>query len=427
MKRWFEMKKLPDDDGDEDEDRAEIMIYGEIGKNPWEEEDSMSASDFDRELKGLGDVKAIDLRINSPGGNVMEATAIHNMIKSHPATVTASIDGIAASAASYVAMAADKVRMPENTFMLIHKPAALTIGTDEDHDATSADLKRMNSTFAACYSAKCGESPDKVMALMSENRLMTAAECKQRGYADEMVPPVKMAANFPLRLLPKEAREIVAKAVTQFRMEFKCGAARDLAIGPEKAWDGAAAKKAIFDHAGFDGDNPDPEKAKPYFLAHDDEAPKEKGSYKFPFAEQDGGAFKAAPSGIRAAASRLPGSDLPDNVKTEARAVLDHYEEKMKKDDGEKAEAKRVSDILALCATQGTLSADAQRFIAQKLPLDKVRIEIAALKAKAADARRIDPTVPEKAKPDPSIPFAHDPEILARKRALADAYIYGGR
>ncbi|MGY4567100.1 ATP-dependent protease ClpP protease subunit [Bradyrhizobium sp. USDA 3256] len=71
-------------------------------------------------MKALGDITQLDLRINSLGGDVFDGVTIHNTIRHHPANVTAYVDGIAASAASYIAMAADKIIMPANSFLLVH-------------------------------------------------------------------------------------------------------------------------------------------------------------------------------------------------------------------------------------------------------------------------------------------------------------------
>ena len=89
----------------------------------------------------------------------------------------------------------------------------------------------------------------------------------------------------------------------------------------------------MLDAAGFNGDSPDPAKAKRGFLAYDHHNPKLKGSYKLPFADLVGGDLKAYKSGIDAAASRLPDTDIPDDVKTKVRAVIDSYEKRMKPDD----------------------------------------------------------------------------------------------
>jgi ATP-dependent protease ClpP protease subunit len=207
MKRWFTMKL-----NDNNNETGEIMIYDMIGKDPWTG-DGMDATDFDTELKALGAVKNINLRINSPGGDVFDGLAIFNMIKNHSATVTASVDGIAASAASLIAMAADKIVMPENSFMLIHKPRGMVFGTDDDMVSMAGDLERMGATFANAYATRTGQAPDVVTALMCEDRLMSATEAKELGYADDLSSPVKMAAAYDLKRLPEKARAVMAAAV----------------------------------------------------------------------------------------------------------------------------------------------------------------------------------------------------------------------
>lgn len=104
---------------------------------------------------------------------------------------------------------------------------------------------------------------------------------------------------------------------------WQVGADRDLPIVERDSWDGDVVKERIFAWAGFDGDDPQPEKARRCFLAYDADEPTLRGSYKLPFADIVDGEPKAVDAGIRAAASRLPGTDIPDDVKT--RAVLDSY------------------------------------------------------------------------------------------------------
>lgn len=110
--------------------------------------------------------------------------------------------------------------------------------------------------------------------------------------------------------------------------DWKCGAARDLELDTTSDWDGPAASKSIFEACGFDGDSPDVEKARKGFLAYDDANPKLKGSYKLPFAKMADGKMDAVAAGIRAAASRLPDTDIPDSVKETAKEVISHYEDK---------------------------------------------------------------------------------------------------
>jgi len=145
--------------------------------------------------------------------------------------------------------------------------------------------------------------------------------------ADHLLIPRK-----ELELLRKGAGSATMSRPSQIRADgedWKCGAARDLPIEDDDSWDGPAAEKAIFSDCGFDGDSPDTAKARKAFLCYDASAPDQRGSYKLPFAKIVDGKLKASASGIRAAASRLPQTDIPDGVKDEARKVLDAYEAKM--------------------------------------------------------------------------------------------------
>src|SRR5579885_2826478 len=206
MRQWFDMRASAKPAA------GEVLIYDEIGPSCFGEE-TVSAKDFDAALKALGEVSEITLRVNSPGGNVYDALAIYNMLKAHPARVTARVDGIAASAASLVVMAADEIVMPENSFLLIHEPRMLAFGAAADLLAAAADLETIARSFAAAYAGRSGMKEADVAALMAEDRLLDAAEAVSLGLADRTAEPVRMAANFSLAKLPKAAREKFAAAM----------------------------------------------------------------------------------------------------------------------------------------------------------------------------------------------------------------------
>jgi ATP-dependent Clp endopeptidase proteolytic subunit ClpP len=194
MRNWYTMKA--------EEKSAEIVIYDEIGKSWWGEE-TVSAKQFLEDLNALGEVSSIKVRINSPGGDVFDGVAIHNALKNHKATITAQVDGLAASAASFIAMAADKIVMPSNSFMLIHGASGFVWGKASDVRALADDLDRIDQSLTATYVARAKSTTAKVKALMAEDRLMSADEAKKWGFTDEVIEPVKTAANFSLKLLPK--------------------------------------------------------------------------------------------------------------------------------------------------------------------------------------------------------------------------------
>ena len=127
LKRWYDFAPG---------ERRRIVIYDEIGAF------GIPAKAFLDELKALGPVAELTLRINSPGGSVFDGVAIYNALKRHDATVTVWIDGIAASIASMIAMAGDEVVMPENAMLVLHDPSGLVAGTASDMRAMAEALDR---------------------------------------------------------------------------------------------------------------------------------------------------------------------------------------------------------------------------------------------------------------------------------------------
>jgi ATP-dependent protease ClpP protease subunit len=147
-----------------------------------------SAKSFRNTLARYPDVKNIDIYINSYGGSVMEGTAIYNQLKRHSAYKTAYIDGFAYSVASVIAMAADKVVMPRNTLMLIHNPWFVTSGDAAELRRAADELDTYAEASRQAYLAKVGEklTEEKLTEMMNKETLMTAMQCVEYGFADEL-------------------------------------------------------------------------------------------------------------------------------------------------------------------------------------------------------------------------------------------------
>lgn len=181
--QWYEIS------GGVNAGSAEIYIFDEIGY--W----GINATDFARDLKAQGDISNIDVHINSPGGNVFDGTAIYNLLKNHKANVTVYIDGLAASMASVIAMAGDRIVMPENALMMIHNPWGGAVG-DADELRKMADvLDKIKSSLMTVYIARTGLSSEEVTALMDAETWYTGAEAMASGFSDEIAPAVDLAAS----------------------------------------------------------------------------------------------------------------------------------------------------------------------------------------------------------------------------------------
>lgn len=190
-KNWYKITAQADQ-------KAEILIYEQIGEDFFG--DGISAEGFATELKALGELDEITVRINSPGGNVFDGNAIFNILRAHKATIIVAIDGIAASIASVIAMAGDKIIMPENAMMMIHDPSGLTMGTAEDMRKAAAALDQVKLSLMAAYNTRVDMAHDELNQMMKDETWLTAVEAVDLGFADEVAEPVRFAAKFDLSM-----------------------------------------------------------------------------------------------------------------------------------------------------------------------------------------------------------------------------------
>ena len=165
---------------------AEVWIYGDIGESWWGE--SVDARTFNRQLAEL-DVDEIDLRINSYGGSVSDGIAIYNALKRHRATVNVTVDGIAASIASLIAMAGDRVEVASNAMLMLHAPWTGAYGNAVELREVADRLDAWAASMASAYVAKTGKSTEDVMAWLTDgaDHYFNAEEAVAAGLADAVV------------------------------------------------------------------------------------------------------------------------------------------------------------------------------------------------------------------------------------------------
>ena len=203
---------------------AEVLIYDEIGAY------GVSAKGFLAELGALPDGVPIDLRLNSPGGSVFDAVAIFNALTRHTGTITVWIDGIAASAASYVAMAGDEIVMPENAFLMIHDPSGIVMGTATDMRDMAATMDKIAGSMVRGYAAKSGKRDEDIAALMAAETWFDAKDALDAGLATRMAEPVRIAASFDIarfRNAPAELVEAIATDGADATAPHAASAGRD--------------------------------------------------------------------------------------------------------------------------------------------------------------------------------------------------------
>ena len=177
-------------------DTAEISIYDEIGG--W----GISAQQFAKDFKALGNnLKQINLHIHSPGGDVFDGIAIYNLLKNHPSNKTVTIDGLAASMASVIAMAGTEIIMPENAMMMIHKPWGVQGGDADDMRKYADLLDKVEDTLIPAYAAKTGKSAEELAEMLAAETWLNGKECVEHGFADKLAEPVKAMAQLQSKRL----------------------------------------------------------------------------------------------------------------------------------------------------------------------------------------------------------------------------------
>ena len=165
---------------------ADIHIYGDIVSYEWYEQD-VSSFGFKKELDALGEVSELNVHINSYGGSTIEGLAIYNLLKQHKAKVNVFIDGIAASAASVIAMAGDRIMMPKTSILMIHNCWTYTMGNSKELRKTADDMDKIATAYKAAYLSKINITEDKLEELLEEESYLTAQECIDMGFADEII------------------------------------------------------------------------------------------------------------------------------------------------------------------------------------------------------------------------------------------------
>ena len=184
---------------------ATLSIYDEIGF--W----GVQAADFRSALSAI-ESAVLDVEINSPGGDVFAGLAIYNMLRSSGKTINMRVMGVAASAASLIAMAGDTIAMPSNTFMMIHNPYWGVRGNAAELRDSADALEKIQASLTATYVAKTGIDTAEMEAMLSKDTWLTADECLKMGFCTEVIDPVVSTAKYDLARaeLPEHVKLLMA-------------------------------------------------------------------------------------------------------------------------------------------------------------------------------------------------------------------------
>ena len=169
---------------------AEIEIFGEIDEF-W----GVGPKQVSVALAEAGDAQEIRVKLNSPGGWAFDGVAIYNLLKLHPAKMEITVYGLAASAASIIAMAGDRIIMAEGAMMMIHKSWGIAMGNSDDFVEIAGILEKIDGEMAGIYARRTGQELAQIKQWMESETYFTGAEAVEHGFADEAAAAAKAKAR----------------------------------------------------------------------------------------------------------------------------------------------------------------------------------------------------------------------------------------
>lgn len=187
--------------------RTTVRVYGYIGGDLFD--DGITAASFAKELDNIGN-GGIDLHLNSGGGSVFDAVAMHAALLNHPSQVTSYVDGVAASAASFLAMAGNEIIIEKPAKMMIHDAQGLTYGGPAEHAEMLDLLNELSDTIAGIYADRAGGDVAEWRAAMSQTTWYSSAQAVEAGLADRVANDSKPTTPEDRRSQQIRARARVA-------------------------------------------------------------------------------------------------------------------------------------------------------------------------------------------------------------------------
>ena len=203
--KWFNMKA--------ENKNVSIDIFGEIGDY------GITAQSFKNELDKYSDYENITININSCGGAVFEGIAIYNMLKNNKAKVTVIVNGLAASIASTIAMAGDEIIMYDNSYLMIHLPYTMAMGTEKEMDKASEVLKNIKNDLVKIYQTKFNKSENELIAMLEAETWISGNDALEMGISNSVIEGLEIAAKFEFdkyNNVPADVKDLYAKKYSEF-------------------------------------------------------------------------------------------------------------------------------------------------------------------------------------------------------------------
>lgn len=191
------------------DESSSIDVFDVIGSDFFGE--GFTAKRMSAALRSIGEDKDVTVNINSPGGDVFEAATIYNLLAQHKGTVTVNILGLAASAASVIAMAGDKINISKIGFLMIHNAWSIAMGNKTDFRTAADWLEQMDKSILAAYASRASIDESKISKMMDKETWIGADDAIEYGFADDMIETKKA---------PEQESEKQTKAQARRTMEM---------------------------------------------------------------------------------------------------------------------------------------------------------------------------------------------------------------
>ena len=225
MQTWYNLKAAADK-------TPVLSIFDDIGAY------GVSAKSFLNDLRTVT-TDEVDVEINSPGGDVFAGLAIYNGLRASGKKINVKVLGLAASAASLVAMAGDTIEMPENAFMMIHNPWGFAMGGADEMRNTADVLDKIGTGLVSTYAKRTGKTDQEITALLDAETWMTAQEAVAAGFATSVTAALAVKASYSEDRLPENVR-------LAFKAQAPTTAASAPAEAPGEALEVVEASAPVF-------------------------------------------------------------------------------------------------------------------------------------------------------------------------------------
>jgi ATP-dependent Clp protease, protease subunit len=179
--------------GTQDAPAAEIVLYEDVGAGFFG--DGVTARQFAEDLKALGKVDRINVRINSAGGDVFDGLTIYRRLVDHPATVITYVDGVAASIASVIAMAGKEIHIAESAFVMIHDAWGMVVGSAAEMRQMADLFDKATGSIADVYAKRTGQDMAKIRNWMASETWFTGSEAVDNKFATVVDRNMRIAAH----------------------------------------------------------------------------------------------------------------------------------------------------------------------------------------------------------------------------------------